>query len=954
MSRVRAPLVGRARELGELRAAFSDVRGGTPRTLVVAGEAGIGKSRLLEEFVAQVREADEALVVSGACADSGSGPLPYAALEGVLRDVVGALGVERTLEAAGPGADALGLVAPRLIDVRTDISPGRLPEVVAGLLAAVGRERPVVVVVEDLHWADEATRATVARLARMGMDESVLLVLSYRSDDVGRGHPLRTTLAELERARLVTRVDLPRLDDAEIAQLAAALLDAEDIGPGLADLVDRSEGVPFFVEELVGFLGVDLPDSLRDVLLLRYSRLSPAAREFCRQVAAAGPRAPYDLLTDALGADAVAASEPVAREAVEAAVLVGDADAYAFRHALVQEAVLTELLPGERRRLHAAYAEALEARPTSVARLSEIADHWWRARVLDRALAAAVSGHDAADRAGAWTTAAALGERALELWEMVPDAEAVAGVPHHAMLVRVAQSVRSMTRLDRALALCHQALDEWPDDDPLGLAGALDDASVIAAQAGSVEGRAFLERALALVPPGEHDEVRARLLVSKARDAMLDGRSAEGITTATECYETAMSVGASREASIALNMRGVSRVTLGDAGGFDDLERCRELAADDFVALSRYYVNASEARLVWGRYEDALALAEEGARRSRALGAGWSSDAMLEGNAAEAQLALGEWDTAAAWYERAVPLVSTSTFAVYLRERWAWLLMWRGDVPAAEAIVRAKLADWERFGRLEEQVRTRVAATLAELALLRGDAEEALRLISGVVLRPDQERNPAYQLPVLAVAARAIGQLRRSAGAEAAGAEAPDAEASGGAVPDAAPFQAQVDAYAEWPTHPLWSALFSAELGEGPWSAVAESAGPAHLRPYALYRDGVALLDAGERAAARDRLTEAVAAARAIGCGLVAGQAEELLETGGLRAHRRGDGEELTERERQVLELVAEGLTNGQVAERLFISPKTASVHVSAILRKLGVSSRTEAAVKARSGTLGE
>ena len=299
MSRVRAPLVGRTQELDELRAAFSDVQAGTPRTLVVAGEAGIGKSRLITEFVAQLRRDDSALVVTGACADSGSGPVPYAALEGLIRGLVGAFGPEVTLEAAGPGADILGLVAPRLTAARTDIGPGRLPDVMAALLAEVGRRRPVVVIVEDLHWADEATRTTVVRLARMAQDESVLLILSYRTDDVVRGHPLRTTMAELERARLVTRVDLPRLDDHEVSQLAAGLLDTDDVGPDLADLVERSEGVPFFVEELVGFLGRDVPDSLRDVLLLRYSRLSNAAQDFCRQVAAAGQRAPYELLTTA-------------------------------------------------------------------------------------------------------------------------------------------------------------------------------------------------------------------------------------------------------------------------------------------------------------------------------------------------------------------------------------------------------------------------------------------------------------------------------------------------------------------------------------------------------------------------------------------------------------------------------------------------------------------------------
>ncbi|WP_370619397.1 helix-turn-helix transcriptional regulator [Mumia sp. Pv 4-285] len=936
MSRVRAPLVGRAAELGALEAALAEVRAGASRTFVVAGEAGIGKSRLVDELTLSVRDDGATLVVRGTCAGSSSGPIPYAALEGVLRDVVGALGVDETLAAAGPGADALGLIAPRLIDVRPDVMPGRLPEVVAGLLVEVARSRPLVVVVEDLHWSDDTTRATVDRLARVAGDTSMLLVVTYRSDDVGRGHPLRGVIAELERSRVVTRIDLRRLDRAEVAQLASALLDTDELGPGLADLIERSDGVPFYVEELLGSLGSSLPESLRDLLLLRYRRLSPTAQEFCRWVAAAGLRAPYDLLADALGADTLTDTEAAAREAVEAAVLVGDGDAYAFRHALVQEAVYTELLPGERRRLHSDYAAALATLPSTVSRLSEIADHWWKARVLDRALATAVTAFGAADAAGSRTTAASLGERALELWEMVPDASDVAGLSHHGLLIRVADAVAATTRLDRAVALSRQALDEWPEDDRYGLALALDDAAVIMAQSGSEEGRVLLERGLALVPPGTRDDVRVALLVSKARDAMLDGRASESVAYATECYDTAIAVGAMPQASLALNMRGVSRVVdKGDEGGFDDLELARQLAGDVWMPLGRYFTNTSHAYLVRGQYARAFALAEEGARRSHALGAGWSSAAMLEGNMAECMIALGQWDRAQAWYEQSVPLVSSSAFAVYLRERWAWLLMWRGDVDAAETLVRSSEAEWARVGRLEAQVRTRVAETMAHLALLRDDPELALQLITDVVLAPDRPRDSAYDPSMLAVAARAVAMLRRSPGAEG---------------PDISPYRALLAKCTHTSRFELWAAVFAAELGEAPWSVVVDlDGGPAHVRPYALLRDGEALLADGDRAAARDRLAEAVEAARAIGCGLVADQAEATLSSVGLRAPRRGDGDELTDRERQVLELVADGLTNGQIAERLFISPKTASVHVSAILRKLGVASRTEAAVKARS-----
>jgi DNA-binding CsgD family transcriptional regulator len=194
---------------------------------------------------------------------------------------------------------------------------------------------------------------------------------------------------------------------------------------------------------------------------------------------------------------------------------------------------------------------------------------------------------------------------------------------------------------------------------------------------------------------------------------------------------------------------------------------------------------------------------------------------------------------------------------------------------------------------------------------------------------------------VLVVAARAVAQAR----------------AQGRPVDDA-PYRAALAAVS-WPTRGVWATVFAAELGDAPWSAVAAldvvDGAPAHLRPYALLRDGEAHLDADDRSAARGLLTAAVEAGEEIGAGLVTTRATALLDDAGLGARRARPSAapaaglaSLTELELQVLDLVAQGLTNGQVAERLFISRKTASVHVSAILRKLSVSSRTEAAVLAR------
>ncbi|MFC7878296.1 AAA family ATPase [Isoptericola sp. NPDC057391] len=934
-----SPLVGRSAELTSLREAYADARAGSGGVVVVGGEAGIGKTRLVAEFLAEVGVGEAApLVLHGQCADSGSGPLPYAALTGVLSDVVDALGPEATLAAAGPAADALGVLAPRLVDVRRDVDTGRLPEVLADLATTLAADRPVVLVLEDLHWSDDVTRTVLARLARTAPATTLLVVATYRSDDVGRRHPLRTTLAELDRSRLATRVEVPRLDAAEATRLFSSLVsrrpDAPDLpGVVLGELVERSEGVPFYAEELADFAGDALPDSLRELLLLRYSSLSDAAQRFCRTVAAAGQRAPHELLVAMLGEGGLDDAEAAAREAVDAHVLVADADGYRFRHALIQESVDAELLPGESRRLHAACASALEDGDRTLARIAAAADHWWRARLPDRALASAVEVVAVPETYGQAASAvvAAAGERALELWELVPDAESVAGLHRAALLRHVSVALQDAAQIDRAAGLAREAVSDWPAGDPAGRAQALSTLAHILGKAGDPDSDAMLDEALALLPEDDHAG-RAPLLRLKARNAMMDHRHDEAITTAGEALAAATAVGDHQNASLALNLRAMSRLDNGDLDALDELERSHEVAGDDWRAQCHYYTNASDIQLKLARFAEAERLAGSGARIARALGAGWATRAMLEGNIAEAWIGSGRWDDAAAWYERSVPLIDLSDYSVYLGERWTWLTMWRGDVDAAQARARAHRATWRRFGRVEEQIRARVSATLAELALLRDDLDDALDLVS-LAIAPGA-LGPYYRLTTLAVAARVLDRARRA-----------------GREVDVAPYRAALETCTLWPTYPTWAALFAAELGDGSWEAVVAADGPVHLRPYALYRDGASLLEAGDRAAARERLDAAVEAADEIGCGLVGDQARALLDGAGLgrgTGRARRPDRALTDRERQVLALVAEGLTNGQIAERLFISRKTASVHVSAILRKLGVSTRTEAAVVAR------
>ncbi|WP_198664475.1 helix-turn-helix transcriptional regulator [Jiangella endophytica] len=933
MPRARASLIGRSRELAALNETFDEVRGGARRTVVIGGEAGIGKTRLATEFLGVLP--DDVLVLRGQCADSGGGPVPYAALTDLVRSLADVVGRQALIDGAGPAAGLLGRLWPGLVEAPADGDRHGIPDLVADLLAARASERPLVVLLEDLHWSDDATRALVVRLARRTAEAPLLVLLTVRTDDVGPRHVLRSLLAELERARLARRLDLGRLAQGEARRMVRALADAGERGDVDVDrVVERSGGVPFYIEELASVARDELPDSLRAILLVRYEELTGDARAFCRAVAAGGISVPHDLVSSVL-ADAPA-SDTAIREAVDARLLQADASGFTFRHALVREAVYGELLPGERRDLHAAYARALEQQSESVAGLARVADHWWRAHDLERALGAAVRGMRAARAAFAASTAVQLGERALDLWDRLEAPERVVGVTHAALLYEVADLVREDTRPDRARELAWQAYEEWPRHDVAGRAELLGGLARMSAMAGRDDGPAFVERALELLPPGEHPAIRAELLLERTRSTLRAGRDEEGLGHARAALTAAGDSGDEQYVSRALSYQATALARLGDPGAAVVFEAAREAAGDDWRAQVVYYTTLADVLLLSGAFADAARVAREGAARARELRAGRGARLALENTLAEAQRALGEWSSGPALLARWLDVVGEDTYTTHLRVDHAWLLLWMGDVEGAESVAASWRATWERHARTQLQVRSRMSGVLGQLALIRGDPDEALRQVSWV-LDDDPRPSPPYVLPLLFIAAHAVADLRTR-----------------GRAADDLPYREVLVRCSDWPTFAVWSALFAAQLGEGTWSAVMDLPGAAIHRPYALYRDGADLIEAGDRLGARDRLTAALTEARAIGAGLVADRAAALLDRAGLtRPPDRGQGaadgpETLTAREEQVLALVADGLTNKQIGERLFISPKTVSVHVSAVLRKLGAATRTEAATRRR------
>jgi predicted ATPase len=444
--------IGRTQELARLRQLLvRATTGEAPLVALVGGEAGVGKTRLVEQLAATAGE-QGVRVLGGGCVPLGEEGLPFGPVTQALRGLADQLDPAELEAVAGPASQELGRLLPDLAvngvasataEVAAGAGQGRLFELLLGVVGRLAADAPLLWVVEDLHWADRSTRDLLAYLATYLRAGPVMLVGTFRSDELHRLHPLRRLLAELARNRRVVRLELARFSRAEVAELLAGLLGAEPPARLVEDVYARSGGNPFFAEELLlasdgGGPGA-LPPSLQEVLLARVVRLGERTQQLLRVAAAAGPGVAQPLLEVVAGMDEAALLAGL-REAVDQQVLVPEAggEGYGFRHALLAEAVYSELLPGERVRLHTALAAALEAGleggDAPASRAARLAYHWAAAGDQPRALAASVHAASAAEQVYAFAEAQLQMERALGLWDRVPDAEQRAGSDRVALL----------------------------------------------------------------------------------------------------------------------------------------------------------------------------------------------------------------------------------------------------------------------------------------------------------------------------------------------------------------------------------------------------------------------------------------------------------------------------------------------------------------------------------------
>ena len=779
-------LVGRAEQLAVLEAALDPFRRGGPSVVLVGGEAGVGKSRLVSEFAARASAAG-ARVLTGGCVELGTDGLPFAPFTAVLRDLVRDIGPDgvAALLPSGVTRDFARLLpefGPADGDAGDIVARARLFEQMLALLERLADDGPVVLLIEDAHWADRSTRDLLAFLVgRQQVLDGVLIVVTYRSDEMHRTHPLRPLLAELARLAWVERMDLPRLDRLHADELVARILGREP-EPSLADRVYlRADGNPLFVEELLcdcagGVLSV-LPESLRELLLVAVRRLPEETQEVLRTASAGGQCIGHALLAAVTGLDDDALSRAL-RPAVAANVLTADADSYAFRHGLIREAILDDLLPGDHTRLHTRFAEALRDDPGLVApgrAVIEQAYHWYAAHDTVGALVSSWRAAEQAGRSLAHAEQLTLLGRVLELWDKVPDAEQRIGASHLSVLELSARVAGTAGETDRSAAFASAALDEVDPAAEPARAALLLETRAMARRYGSSSNAdllADLQAALDLVPPGMADAARARVLITMSRH-VLPLYGPESAAALEEALRLAQRAGDPAIEATALADVAVFRSQDGDdPAALEMLGRARAIAgrAGAYQPLLAAVINESHVLEGMGEHERAADVARAGIASAEDYGLARSSGTFLAINVAEPLAALGRWDEAAEVLEHALALSPTRhTNRSALRQLAGQLALRRGDLAAAAesaAIARAALANIGHWHR--GQYRIPVARLDIELLLAEGKPADALAAAADALGRLDLALDPRYAWPLLAVAGRAAGAAVRARRADGA------------------------------------------------------------------------------------------------------------------------------------------------------------------------------------------
>ena len=932
---------------------------GHPQFVFLGGEAGAGKSRLLAEHLDQAR-LQGVEVLLGACHPISAGALPYGPLAAALRGVDRHPALRTWLDPTRIGG--MSSVFPLLADSDPDsdgTSQVRMFELLLGMIGQLTSRTPTILAVEDAHWSDLATLDALIFLLRNVTQERLQVVVTYRSDELALSHPLRNLLA-LGAGRHARRLILEPLDTEAMHRLVADLLpNAEP--ERWAEIAGRCGGNPFLAEELSSSDGL-LPETLRDHVASRIAPLPPIARRLLQALAAGGLELPLSVL------DRVCGDAPEAALATRLAVSTGlvqvgpTDDRLRFRHVLLGEVIYDDMLPAEKRQIHAALAEALLVESgdhLGSETAGAIAAQWLLAGRPEEAQTPILVAARSAARRQAYADAALLFERAVALRSSRAEQLPLDGTSTADLYLEYAESVRWTGELDRAVELATIALAQLP---PSGRT--LTESSVWERLAHyhweRGDGNASLaagQRACAVLVDQGPSRQRARALGVLGGILMLRGDFLGSKEVSEQAVAMAREVSAVREVSDALNTLGVDLASTGDIdAGIDALQEALGLARSSGALedVCRAYYNLAHVLEIADRLEEALDAAIQGLDFARRYGLEHRAGALLKANAATVLITLGRWTQARTLLTAGTERDAPRGHRVYLA-----LVLLDIDIAEGDPAAAATLEAWaDRVAALNEPWSAGLlAACRAEVLLWAAQPLDALPVtltaldsIAGSANGPTMVRLAALAMRALADArdplrlfeGRTEEWIREKADRIADYATSAPREPSCrlNLMQMAAERQRAIGE----PAGQLWDELVDA----------ADTAGWPYLAAYATYRR--AEVQQTEHHPDSDRtLNRAAEMARALGAVPLLKQVEMLAarnrvnlgntdETPTSRIRKLA----LTKREQEVLALVMQGASNRQISRALHITEKTASVHVSNINSKLGVSSRGQAAALGR------
>jgi DNA-binding CsgD family transcriptional regulator len=972
-------LVGRATEFGRLTRVLDQAAAEEPMVALVSGDAGMGKTRLVAEL-ATVAASRGFMVLSGRCAELGDS-VPYLPLADALHNAASTAPALADAIAARP---VLGLLLPDR--GATQMAGGEAPGMaqqqlfgaVLGMLAELAGTFPVLLVLEDMHWADRSTRDLLTFLSRVLHRERVAVIATYRTDDLHRGHPLRAVAAELLRLPSVTAVEVGPLRDEAMAEHLTALAQGPLDAAALELIIRRAEGNTYYAEELLAAsaCGSELPAGLAELLLARLQRLSPAGQQVVNAAAVAGRRVEDDLVRQACGLDELGYEQAV-REAVANQLLVTDGEqGYAFRHALLREAAYADLLPGERTRLHARMAELLsdEVRLSSVpGTAAELAHHSLASHDIPGAFSASVRAGQEADRLAAPAEAHRHFDQALALWDRITDPEKLAGMQRGWLAFESATAAAASGDLHRAVMQLHRMLAYVTTaDDPVLVSRANERLAYYRLEIDQYAAAVTAARAAIDALPEEPPRwERARSLATYAQTLLTADDLSPAQKWALKARDASRAAGAQSPEADAL-------VTLGQ------LEERYGRIPEAIELFTQAHRQAQEAGVLGVHLRAAFQLARINLERGDLARAGATAHDGLQ-RAEEAGLLLapygldlqylhylahfndGDWDHAQQVADGFPVRVTTDREAV-LSAMALFIDVARGS----DATVADRRTWLEPFWPAENFSAFIGRGLLAEHALWRGDTAAALAEVTACI-KSELDYLGGYGPPLIRVAAVGLAaQADRASQARAGG----DAAAEAAAIEGARELIETARQGASFPRRPKWvlgvdgrawlaraeAEWLRAQGDNDPaaWAAVLNTFGPAFVYEAARsrWRLAEALLETGRRDEAQHEWRLGIEAAERLGARPLLAALAGLGRRGRLaRDQERPGGPSvlrgLTARELEVLRLMAAGRTNREIASELFIAPKTASVHVSNILGKLGAASRTEAAAIAHAEGIG-